>query len=180
MKNSKITIILSLLVLSISSVNAFYDMGIYQQNYKVSSETAILILEAGTEYKLKFKDLNPDIDESTLAHKDLPQGVVEIKHDEHKTMGTSTIHVVEVSPDAPASTGMIHLITYNGDGNDRVKHKDHYIRTIVVSGEKDTKRKTVCGKVMFGPNNHYLVDFKNRTQLDGANATFTSNGNCQG
>jgi hypothetical protein len=177
MKN-KLAIILSILLISISSAKAFYDMGIYQQNYRVTSDSAILILEAGTEYKLKFKGLSPDIDETTLAQKDLPQGVVEIKHDEHKTMGTSTIHVVEVEKNAPASTGFIHLVTYNGDGGDRVKHKDHYIRTIVVSGMKDSRRDYVCGQVSFDNGDVYNVDFKNKAQLQGAGAKFISDGRC--
>tara|TARA_B100001989_G_C24472539_1_gene430024 strand:- start:510 stop:1055 length:546 start_codon:yes stop_codon:yes gene_type:complete len=181
MKNNKLTIILSLLMLStLSSTRAAYDMGIYQQNYNVNSDSAILILESGTEYKLKFKGLSKNIDESTLAHKDLPIGVVEIKHKEHKTMGSSTIHVVEVEESAPASSGYIHLVTYDGDGGDRVKHADHYIRTIVVSGsEHSTRREPVCGVVEFDANNRYMVTFKNRQQLDGAHAEFVKEGKCQ-
>ena len=170
MKNARLTLLISLMLISLAPLNAAYDMGIYHQNYDVESDESILILEAGTEYKLKFKSLNKNIDETTLAHKDLPQGVVEIKHDEHKTMGTSTIHVIEVEKDAPASVGFIHLVTYNGDGNDRVKHKDHYIRTVVIEGQKSSKRKPVWGEVDFGEHGLYQVEFKNQTQLEGAKA----------
>lgn len=179
MKNKSI-IILSLLVLTLGSAKAFYDMGIYQQNYRVRSEDAILILEAGTEYKLKFKGISRNVHETTLENKDLPMGVVEIKHDEHKTMGSSTIHVVEVQEDAPAFSGYIHLVTYKGDGNDRMKFKDHYIRTIVVAGNKHSSRhKKVCGEVMFSDNDKYLVEFKNIEQLRGAIAKFMNEGKCQ-
>lgn len=165
--------------MSMSSARA-YDMGIYQQNYRVDSEQSILILEAGTEYKLKFKGISRNVDETTLANKDLPNGIVEIKHEEHKTMGSSTIHVLEVGKDAPAFMGYIHLITYNGDGGDRVKHKDHYIRTIVVSGSKHSSRRSpACGEVNFGQDDRYIVDFKNMQQLQGAKARLINDGKCQ-
>ena len=180
MKSNKLAIILTLVLASMISAKAAYDMGIYQQNYRVTSDDAILILEAGTEYKLKFKGLNKNIDESTLANKDLPKGVVEIKHDEHKTMGSSTIHVVEVAKSAPAFMGYIHLVTYDGDGGDRVKHKDHFIRTIVVSGANhSSRRRFVCGEVDFGKGDRYMVDFKNRRQLDGARAKYVKEGRCR-
>lgn len=180
MKSNKAIIILSLLVLSMSSARAFYDMGIYQQNYRVDSEESILILEAGTEYKLKFKGISKNVDETTLENKDLPVGVVEIKHEEHKTMGSSTIHVLEVDKNAPAFMGYIHLVTYDGDGGDRRKHKDHFIRTIVVSGhEHSSRRRPACGIVDFGKGDRYMVDFKNLQQLEGAKAKFVREGACQ-
>jgi hypothetical protein len=178
MKSNKAIIILSLLVVSTLAVKAAYDMGIYQQNYKVTSEESILILEAGTEYKLKFKGISKNVHETTLENKDLPKGVMEIKHDEHKTMGSSTIHVIEVEKDAPAFMGYIHLVTYKGDGGDRVKYADHYIRTIIVAGRPSTRRDTVCGEVDFGQGDRYKVEFKNRSQLEGAKAKFLNEGRC--
>jgi hypothetical protein len=179
MKNNNTIIILSLLLMSLSTAVSAYDMGIYQQNYKVDSEESILILEAGTEYKLKFKKISGNVDETTLGNKNLPEGIMEIKHDEHKTMGSSTIHVVEIDKNAPAFIGYIHLITYDGDGGDRVKHQDHLIRTIIVSGsDHSTRRKRACGEVDFGQSDRYLVEFKNRQQLDGANAKYIKDGHC--
>ena len=180
MKNNRFTIILSLVIMSLSSVKAFYDMGIYQQNYKVDSDESVLILEAGTEYKLKFKGIGRNINETTLANKDMPKGVVEIKHDEHKTMGSSTIHVVEIAKDAPAYAGYIHLVAYDGDGGDRVKNTDYYIRTIIVAGsDHSTKVNKVCGEVDFGKGDRYHIGFKNRKQLDDAKAKYIKDGHCK-
>lgn len=180
MKNNRFTIILSLVIMSLSSVKAFYDMGIYQQNYNVNSDESILILEAGTEYKLKFKGISKDVNETTLDTQNMSKEVVEIKYDEHKTMGSSTIHVVEIAKDAPASTGYIQLVTYDGDGGDRVKHEAYNIRTIIVEGsEHSTRVNKVCGEVNFGKGDRYMIEFKNRQQLDGAKAKYIKDGHCK-
>lgn len=181
MKVSTLGIILSLVFLSFGSASAFFsDMGIYQQNYKVVGDNSVLVLESGTDYKLKFKGIGKNVDESTLANIDLPKGVVEIRHDEHKTMGSSTIHVVRVAKTAPAFTGYIHLVTYDGDGGDRVKSQDYFIRTIVVSGSNHSSRKKpVCGEVTFGKNDRYMIEFKNIEQLNGAKAKLVNEGRCK-
>ena len=171
---------LSLCVLTLNSASAFWaDMGTYHQNYDVTSDTSILILESDTNYKIKFKGISPNVDQTTLAHKDLPKGVVEIKHDEHKTMGTSTIHVVEVEDHDKPFTGFIHLVTYNGDGGDREKHKDHFARTLIKKkGTCKSKRERVCGVVSFSNTEKYKIEFRNKCEMERAGATLANEGRC--
>lgn len=176
MNMQRLLIILTLSFLSLDF--AIADMGTYHQNYDVNSDQSILVLEAGTKYKLKFKGLHRHIDETTLAHKDMPKSVVEIKHDEHKTMGTSTIHVVEVEEDAEPFAGYIHLVTFNGDGGDRVKHKDHHARVIIGADQNcSNKREKVCGVVNFGQE-AYKVEFQNKCKLEAAGAKLANEGSC--
>ncbi len=178
--NKIFTVILTAILLSTGSAQAFFgDMGTYQQNYDVKSDTSILLLEAGTNYKLKFKGLSGNVDETTISKKDLPDSIVEIKYDEHKTMGSSTIHVVKVHKTAQSETGFIHLITYNGDGGDRQKHKEYFARTVIMAQNNcPYKRDKVCGIVDFADGERYKIEFRNRCELDSAGAAFSNEGSC--